>query len=727
MSVFTKLPLFCLVYISFNLINWSAWAQIPPQYSCQPVNNIPVTAWGNTLNLPWVGGLNNPQFSEADLNNDGTNDLFIFDRGDNTIITLQNAGIANEINYTHAPQLATNFPDLVNWVLLRDYNNDGIADIFANNNNEGIILYKGYYDAQNHLAFTLENQALSFLPDKQTLFVASYDFPDINDIDGDGDLDILTFESGGGYVDWYENTAEPNQMPIFIKNTKCWGEFYESEFYSSLKLNDCGGLPPPPAPSGKTSSSSSGGVHAGSTLTTFDADNDGDMDLLLGDLSRNNVVLAFNGGTPTQALITKQDTVFPANDKACILRTFPATFLADIDNDGDRDFLASPNAAVQGEHFECAWMYRNTADDLSPVFKFETDTFLVNQTLDFSRVAHPAFFDHNSDGLLDILVGNLGYSGQDADEYISQLALLQNVGTPTQPAYQLITRNYLNIQNQFALPHADLKPCFGDIDDDGDQDLLLGDKEGYVHLFLNNPTLDGISKFSLAPNGEYLQGQGIDVFQSNSPQLVDVDKDGLLDLVMGHHSGGLEFWRNIGTKTQPEFKQTTKFWGKVDVKSAGSFSGFAVPFLFDWAGKWLLAVGNEAGKILLYDNIETHIFDGAAFNLVTNNFADLKGLNRANPAIADVDNDGLLDIVIGTQRGGLIWREMLFPVGINTPENNHNGNSIYPDENSSYIKINLWPNPVNSITDSWHVQLPAGFYSSNPNAPVFYTVTNVQG
>ncbi|MGZ7007356.1 MAG: FG-GAP repeat domain-containing protein, partial [Ilumatobacteraceae bacterium] len=95
---------------------------------------------------------------------------------------------------------------------------------------------------------------------------------------------------------------------------------------------------------------------------------------------------------------------------------------------------------------------------------------------------------------------------------------------------------------------------FADVDDDGDLDLLVGD--GYatnatqeVHLYLN----DGTGAF--VPADERLPVQG-EVADANDPafatdpddfDLLDVDRDGDLDLLINHHHGRELLWLNDGT------------------------------------------------------------------------------------------------------------------------------------------------------------------------------------
>ena len=171
--------------------------------------NFDVTINANKLKMPLAGGFNNPQFSEVDINGDGKLDLFVFDRSGYGRAVFINNGTKNQVDYSYAPQWLKNFPDLTDFVLMRDYNGDGVPDIFtlSKNISQGIKVYTGtrlngelifkqlqtgYTD--NVLNFPGINGQLV------NLYVNSVDMPAIADVDGDGDLDILSFEVGGGNV-----------------------------------------------------------------------------------------------------------------------------------------------------------------------------------------------------------------------------------------------------------------------------------------------------------------------------------------------------------------------------------------------------------------------------------------------------------------------------------------------------------------------------------------------
>lgn len=640
--------------------------------------DIVVSMRGQELAFPWVGGFNNVQPSAVDLNNDGIQDLFVFDRSSDVVMTFINGGAIGEIDYTYAPEYEANFPSLKDWALLVDYNCDGLADLFTSFEN-GIRVYTANYKESNEITFSLDQEQL-FYDDggtPQLIKVAATDIPAITDIDDDGDIDLLTFTpTTGGFVEYFQNQAvEMGSMCgsiQLLQATSCWGNIYES----GLAAGEC-----PPLVLDTTCSEGkrnnddllelSKTIHPGSTVLAIDLDGDADKEILLGDISCTNVVMGINGGDLTNSLITDQQVSFPENNRAIDVTNFPATFYLDVNNDNRKDLVVAPNAVVQSEHFKAVWWYENTGNPANP-FQFRSDDLWVNQMFDVSRQSYPVFFDHNGDGLLDLVVGNYGYRQvpDRPDVFVSSLALLENVGTATAPAFEFITRNYAGIdENIWSIPdkRLGLKPAFGDLDGDGDQDMVIGDEEGFLHYFTNDPTEEGVAQFSLReqfmrPELGATNLPPIDPQQFSMPTLADVNKDGLLDLLIGTKRGTIAYWENTGTATQYRFEEKHQAWGAIEVSLNGVPNGYAIPQVITLNGMDMVVVGSESGLLRWYAINPDDLL--GAFTEVTTDAQQLGQLTFSSPAIADIDGDGLLDIVSGNYRGGLVWFEQTEVVGI---------------------------------------------------------------
>src|SRR5690606_5178985 len=78
-----------------------------------------------------AGGMRAPQFSSIDMDGDGTEDLFVFDRNGDVKSVFLNKGGDGEIKYEYSYSHSQLFPDLKVWMILRDFNGDGLKDIFA--------------------------------------------------------------------------------------------------------------------------------------------------------------------------------------------------------------------------------------------------------------------------------------------------------------------------------------------------------------------------------------------------------------------------------------------------------------------------------------------------------------------------------------------------------------------------------------------------------------------
>jgi len=657
-------------------------------------NNIEVRYNDGSVKYAWAGGLNNPQFSNADLNNDDIDDLVIFDRKDDVFLTFISKGTPGEIDFEYAPEYTKHFPQVENWALLVDYDCDGVKDLFSSqkNFNHG-SLYKGFY-VDDELNFELEEDTLHYMTSegvRKPIYIPLFDVPGIQDIDDDGDIDILTFNIAGGYLEYYKNLSNENdnncEVSSFMLEDACYGKFYEPSLQQSLYLSEN----PDSCASriGKRDER-----HPGSTILAIDTDEDADKELFLGDISWNNVNMLVNHGDLNQAYMAEQDTMFPSYDVPVFFNYFPGTYYVDVNNDNIRDFMVAPNGLNNAINYNCSWLYLNEGADNKLVVKFRQNNFLVGEMIDAGERSIPVLFDYNADGLLDLVVANAGYHTivNLVDQLKSTLTLYENTGTIDEPAFELIDQNYLKLNDEFGFK--DMRPAFADLDNDGDEDMLLGDSDGFVHYFKNEATSGQVANFSLYKP----KLNGIDANQQAAPCLYDVTGDNLLDLIIGTRTGFLFFYKNVGTAEEPVFEEVSTNWGEVNVKEPGEVTAYSYPVLIELGEEkeLTLLVGSESGKIHAFNQIVENI-DSGAFNLITDNFlGETTGL-FSTLAINNIDMDEELEIMVGNNRGGLsLYNDVIVPV-----------NEVY-----IYETINVFPNPVSELLTikgeqlgSFHLQL----------------------
>lgn len=572
-------------------------------------DSVPVTINNNLLKYPWAGGLNSCQFSTIDLNRDGKEDLFIFDRGGNRINTFINNGTAGNVDYRFAPEYRSHFvnqhDDRVqfhDWILLRDYDMDGKKDIFTYSSGATAV-YRNTTQTADSLTFELKTSFLKsfYDPADLALFISPVDMPTFIDVDNDGDLDVLTFHIFGTVIEYHSNQSQElygnSDSLVYRLQDRCWGGFSENQASNSVHLDTCIGVFFNDTIH-QQQTIFGGNRHSGSSTLALDINDDGVKEFILGDLSFKNLTLLYNDGTLQDAHIFDQHTAAPPGTTPVDIAIFPAAFYEDVNNDGAKDLIVSPNATNITENFNSVWFYKNNGTTSLPQFEFVQNNFMQDNMIEVGEVSYPVFFDVNADGLIDLIIGNYGY--YHPGNYTSNLSYYENTGTPTEPAFRLITRDFAGIEALNASGVRSPVPTFGDIDADGIAEMIIGDAEGRLHLFKNN-----------APQGQqpnYLLSQAnyfsIDVGQNATPQLFDVDGDSLLDLVIGERNARLKYYRNIGTANAPDFMLVTNEFGGVDVRKQGFNVGYSVPFLFRMNNQLQLFCGTESGDIIQFTDIE---------------------------------------------------------------------------------------------------------------------------
>jgi hypothetical protein len=279
--------------------------------------------------------------------------------------------------------------------------------------------------------------------------------------------------------------------------------------------------------------------------------------------------------------------------------------------------------------------------------------FLQHDMIDLGLGAYPLFFDYNADDLQDLIVGNYGYLDSSyldpiyglTCEYVSSLALFKNTGTAAEPLFSLVTRDYLNLSS---LQMQSLIPAAGDVDGDGVHDLLCGNSKGKLVYLHNKASAGQPANFELSDPAF----QQIDVGDFSAPQVIDLDEDGLNDLVIGNRKGRLLYYRNTGQAGSPAYTFVTDSLGGIDVTNTElSYYGYSVPYFYKKGdGKMLLFVGSEFGEVWVFSGIEYNLDGHFTFEGL------LQGIRegwRSSVAIANIDSDTLVEMFTGNYSGGL--------------------------------------------------------------------------
>jgi len=626
------------------------------QFGFERIDTVDVIKNSITQKYPWAGGIDYGQFSNIDLNFDGVEDLFIFDRTCHKVLTFIQNGATGVVDYEYAPEYETLFPEMSNWTLLADYDCDGDKDIFTYTIG-GVRVYKNTGNSTLGLQFELAKSILktNIYGNNVFMYVSSVDVPAILDIDNDGDLDILAFGVGGSSVEYQRNMSVETYGVCdsleFDTGNICWGLFKESASTNAILLNEpCPGQVGTPY---MELHGESQDRHAGSTVLALDMNANGVMDLVLGDISYNTMTLLMNGGTaPNQnSAMISQDNAFPSNTIPVDLPVFPAGYHVDINNDGNRDLLVSPASTIGSENEKSVVYYSNSGPDNFPTFNYEQNDFLQENMIEFGSGSYPVFFDHNGDGLKDVLISIQGKYDANSGNQISKIAYYENTGTETTPEFTFVTDDYQDISLLGISTGLNFYPTFGDLDGDGDEDMILGEYSGYNYLFFNTGGAGNNAIFNTYSILEETDGTLIIDGVYPIPQLVDIDRDGDMDLVLGKRNGKLNFYKNIGTPTTYEFKLYTDFLGEVNVTEVGFVEGRAIPVFIDVDGEYQLVVGSKEGNLYYYDDIEDNL--ELSFNLVSTNTDNINIGNQSAPAIDAITNDNKLVMLLGNKRGGL--------------------------------------------------------------------------
>ncbi|MBK7949378.1 MAG: VCBS repeat-containing protein [Deltaproteobacteria bacterium] len=373
------------------------------------------------------------------------------------------------------------------------------------------------------------------------------------------------------------------------------------------------------------------GLPTAFTPTIADLDSNGLLDLVVRAEPAAGTSFAFyrNGGTPGEpvfSLVTGSQNPFEGLPGA-IAGEVTAPQFVDLDADGDLDLVAADPSNTPADLL----YFENTGGPSSPRFLERTGAASPFALPVATTDPSPAFGDLDTDGDLDLVIGRVDGS----------LGFYENTGSAIAPAF--IERAGPSNPLRLLSTASRSTPVLSDLEGDGDLDLVSGSGDGTFSYFENTGT--AVAPAFMARTGESDPFRGIDLGEDSHPTLGDLDADGDPDLLASQASGRLAYYvddpsnlRNLEGVLDPSHSSDPLHWGK--------------PTLADFDGDEdldLLTHSYQAGiwRLDHYENTGTKSCPSFIVRTGgTNPFAPL-AVHFGPMAFGDLDLDGDLDVVVG--------------------------------------------------------------------------------
>ena len=564
------------------------------------VSPFTVTFDGEEIFQPFSGGLNQPDPRFIDWNGDGILDCFINDR-DGYLQYWEGVADWQFGNIPLFTFVTKTFQDINvgTWFTFHDFDGDGDEDLLSHTPDSDNV---SYWSNENGEFELVADELLDI--DNLPVYGGQIVIPAIADIDGDGHIDYFIGDISGRLA-YYKGYGMSAGLPLFELITSTF-EDIQIVWTPSR--------------------------HGANAVEFYDMDNDNDLDLIWGDFYQPGLFYLENYGTSTN----------PDFDDSLMVTDFPQgtdfvttghniARVVDFDLDGDGDMVVGVLSGAYGtEYLDNLYYFQNNGTGENWDYEMITSRLLPG--LDFISGTQPTLTTNCNSNAVEIWIGtdsdsaNINWNGS--------IYYLNNNGSAAEPAlvgdgvkwFTQIGNNlvpaFFNFNNDggeelfvgefngklykidqyqdypffciFGDPEADFlnidlsgraTPSFGDIDQDGDDDLAVGDKNGVIHIYWNQGSADSAVFDSMSylnidigdnaspcvlENGHIIagneEGELYEITYLDSEELTaelrtDIpymgrnlapaalywDGESEPDLVFGTHAGGLQYFRYDST------------------------------------------------------------------------------------------------------------------------------------------------------------------------------------
>jgi len=515
----------------------------------------------------------------ADLDGDGDVDILSSSWTDNKIAWYEN--LDGWGNFSPEIIITTSCSG-ANDVICKDLDGDGDLDVLSASDHDPNIAW--YENTDGLGTFGAQQTISNYADGAKTVFST--------DLDGDGDNDVVSASETIGEISWQENLDGLGSFSVEqVIGTSTWDV---------------------------------------RSLYGDDMDGDGDCDLLSAHGSSRVSWFQNTDGLGNfgwQRYLSERS------------RGVADVITADLDGDGDKEVISAADEYDYIEWFE-------NLDDSD----YFGQTNIITVTTVGPRCVYSA--DLDGDGDNDLL------SGSEYDDRIAWYENLDGEGT-------------FGLQRTIAIgAHSGMKITCGDLDGDGDLDVLsTSNSYLYSDRLAWYENLDGLGNFG--PQYVIRQGNG-----SPIPSCADLDGDGDLDVISGSHSGWLTWYENLdglgdfglGSPIPPDLDGAQAVCC-ADMDGDGDIDVVA-------------SDGEFWGEIVWYENLEgSGVFGDRQL---------VSGANDSRTSIfcTDIDNDGDIDVISGTYSGGeLYWFENQDGLGSFAAGTHHV--SLYASGTTSVFSVDL--------------------------------------